>query len=46
MKKGVGARQNLVLLRSARSLGMDVRWNLLWGFPGDRFRFNVFSNYK
>ncbi len=36
MKKGVSARQNLALLRSARSLGMDVRWNLLWGFPGDR----------
>jgi ribosomal peptide maturation radical SAM protein 1 len=35
MDKGVTARQNLELLRNAASLGIDVRWNLLWGFPGD-----------
>jgi len=36
MNKGVTARQNILLLRYARSLGMLVSWNLLWGFPGDR----------
>jgi len=35
MKKGVQARQNLLLLRYARSAGVDLQWNLLWGFPGD-----------
>jgi ribosomal peptide maturation radical SAM protein 1 len=35
MKKGVSARQNLGLLRYARSAGMDLHWCLLWGFPGD-----------
>jgi ribosomal peptide maturation radical SAM protein 1 len=36
MKKGVLARQNLALLRYARSAGLAVNWNLLYGFPGDR----------
>ncbi len=36
MNKGVAAGQNILLLRNARSLGMLVSWNLLWGFPGDR----------
>ncbi|MBW1879692.1 MAG: RiPP maturation radical SAM C-methyltransferase, partial [Deltaproteobacteria bacterium] len=35
MRKGVQARQNIALLRYARSLGMAIKWNLLWGFPGD-----------
>lgn len=35
MNKGVDAGQNILLLRNARSLGMLVSWNLLWGFPGD-----------
>ena len=35
MKKGVQGRQNLMLLRYARSAGLQVFWNLLWGFPGD-----------
>jgi ribosomal peptide maturation radical SAM protein 1 len=35
IKKGVQARQNLLLLRYARSAGVDLQWNLLWGFPGD-----------
>jgi ribosomal peptide maturation radical SAM protein 1 len=35
MRKGVLARQNIALLRYARSLGMAIKWNLLWGFPGD-----------
>jgi hypothetical protein len=35
MDKGVTARQNLMLMRYARSLGIDLHWNLLWGFPGD-----------
>lgn len=35
MKKGVDAKQNVNLLRLARSVGVAVNWNLLWGFPGD-----------
>lgn len=35
MKKGVTAKQNINLLRYARSVQMSVNWNLLWGFPGD-----------
>ncbi|MCX4235161.1 MULTISPECIES: RiPP maturation radical SAM C-methyltransferase [Streptomyces] len=35
MRKGVTAAQNVNLLRWARHYGMDVRWNLLWGFPGE-----------
>jgi len=35
MKKGVLARQNLMLLRDARASGVKLSWNLLWGFPGD-----------
>jgi ribosomal peptide maturation radical SAM protein 1 len=35
MDKGVLARQNLMLLRYARAAGLDLQWNLLWGFPGD-----------
>jgi ribosomal peptide maturation radical SAM protein 1 len=36
MNKGVTARQNLQLLRNARSLGIHLDWLLLWGFPGDK----------
>jgi len=39
MNKGVSARQNLQLLRHARSLGMYIDWLLLWGFPGDRLEY-------
>jgi ribosomal peptide maturation radical SAM protein 1 len=35
MKKGVQARQNLMLLRYARAAGVYLDWILLWGFPGD-----------
>jgi len=35
MRKGVLARQNVALLRYARTVGMITLWNLLWGFPGD-----------
>ena len=35
MRKGVSAHQNLMLLRYARSAGVELTWNLLWGFPGD-----------
>jgi ribosomal peptide maturation radical SAM protein 1 len=35
MKKGVQGRQNLMLLRDARAAGVQLTWNLLWGFPGD-----------
>ncbi len=36
MNKGVTASENILLLRNARSLGIWVSWNLLWGFPADR----------
>jgi ribosomal peptide maturation radical SAM protein 1 len=36
MDKGVLARQNIALLRYARSVNIEIFWNLLWGFPGDQ----------
>jgi ribosomal peptide maturation radical SAM protein 1 len=36
MHKGVSGLQNLTLLRSCRSIGIDVTWNYLYGFPGER----------
>lgn len=36
MNKGVTARQNIALLRYARSVNLAVDWNLLYGIPGDR----------
>jgi ribosomal peptide maturation radical SAM protein 1 len=35
MRKGVSALQNVQLLRLAREYGVDVSWNLLYGFPGE-----------
>jgi ribosomal peptide maturation radical SAM protein 1 len=35
MRKGVRAAQNVNVLRWARYYGIDVAWNLLWGFPGE-----------
>jgi ribosomal peptide maturation radical SAM protein 1 len=35
MRKGVRAAQNVNLLRWARYYGIDVAWNILWGFPGE-----------
>jgi ribosomal peptide maturation radical SAM protein 1 len=36
MRKGVSSLQNLALLRSCADHGIDVVWNLLHGFPGER----------
>jgi len=38
MRKGVQARQNLMLLRYARTAGIQLFWSLLWGFPGDELQ--------
>ena len=35
MRKGVRAIQNINLLRWAQYYGIEVKWNLLWGFPGE-----------
>lgn len=35
MHKGVTALQNIQFLKSCEELGVDARWNLLWGFPGE-----------
>ncbi len=35
MSKGVTASRNIYFLRNARSLDLDITWNLLYGFPGD-----------
>jgi ribosomal peptide maturation radical SAM protein 1 len=35
MSKGVSALHNIRLLKWGRILGMDIRWNLLYGFPGE-----------
>jgi ribosomal peptide maturation radical SAM protein 1 len=36
MDKGVTARQNIALMRYARAVGLNLAWNLLYAFPGDR----------
>ena len=35
MNKGVFARQNISLLRNAKSLGISCYWNFLYSFPDD-----------
>lgn len=35
MRKGSTAIQNVNTMRWARALGIEVMWNLLWGFPGE-----------
>jgi ribosomal peptide maturation radical SAM protein 1 len=35
MRKGVTAAQNVNLLRWATYYGVQVGWNVLWGFPGE-----------
>jgi ribosomal peptide maturation radical SAM protein 1 len=35
MRKGLQARQNLMFLRNARAVDLNLEWNLLWGFPRD-----------
>jgi ribosomal peptide maturation radical SAM protein 1 len=36
MRKGVSGLQNMALLRACLARGMRVRWNYLYGFPGER----------
>jgi ribosomal peptide maturation radical SAM protein 1 len=36
MRKGATASQNINLLRWAAYYGVEIVWNLLWGFPGER----------
>ncbi|MGP6156164.1 MAG: RiPP maturation radical SAM C-methyltransferase [Vulcanimicrobiaceae bacterium] len=35
MRKGVSALQNVALLRMCREYGIELAWNLLYGFPGE-----------
>lgn len=35
MRKGVTARENIALLRYARSVGLELSWILLFGLPGE-----------
>ncbi|WP_119070659.1 RiPP maturation radical SAM C-methyltransferase [Aggregatilinea lenta] len=35
MKKGVSWLQNVQLLKWGEELGINVYWNILWGFPGE-----------
>src|SRR5208282_1767562 len=35
MRKGVTAIQNVQLLRLCREFGIEIAWNLLYGFPGE-----------
>lgn len=39
MRKGVTGLQNINLLRWAHYYGIDVGWNIIWGFPGERPEF-------
>ncbi|MEQ8191308.1 MAG: RiPP maturation radical SAM C-methyltransferase [Candidatus Eremiobacterota bacterium] len=36
MRKGVTSLQNIQFLKWAREFNIDVHWNLLWGFPGEK----------
>ncbi|NIM10491.1 MAG: RiPP maturation radical SAM protein 1 [Candidatus Aminicenantes bacterium] len=36
MRKGVTVRENIALLRYARSVNLEVLWNLVFDLPGDR----------
>ena len=36
MRKGVRGIQNVNLLRWGRYYGVQIRWNILWGFPGEQ----------
>jgi len=36
MDKGVRASQNVNLLRWCRYYGIDVSWNIIWGFPDEQ----------
>jgi ribosomal peptide maturation radical SAM protein 1 len=38
MRKGVTAAQNVNLMRWAQYYGIDVAWNILWGFPGETWQ--------
>jgi len=35
MRKGVTALQNIQTLKWCKEFGIEVAWNLLWGFPGE-----------
>jgi len=35
MRKGVSMLQNVQLLKLCKELGIQVFWNILWGFPGE-----------
>lgn len=39
MNKGVTARQNVLLLRNACSVGIQTTWYFIWGFPGDKVQY-------
>jgi ribosomal peptide maturation radical SAM protein 1 len=39
MRKGVRASQNVNLLRWALYYGIDIAWNLLWGFPDEEEKY-------
>ena len=36
MGKGVTVRENIALLRYARSVNLNITWNLIFGVPGDQ----------
>lgn len=36
MRKGVSGLQNVQLLKLCREYGIEIAWNLLYGFPGER----------
>nr|WP_319566044.1 RiPP maturation radical SAM C-methyltransferase [uncultured Rhodoferax sp.] len=36
MRKGISAHKNIALLRSCSGVGLQVFWNILYGFPGEQ----------
>jgi ribosomal peptide maturation radical SAM protein 1 len=39
LHKKTTASRNLLLLRNALSVGIHIRWHMLWGFPGDKIAY-------
>lgn len=36
LNKGIKGADNLLFLRNARSVGIEILWYMLWGVPGDK----------
>ena len=39
LNKGVSAKNNILLLRNAQAVGINLFWFMLWGMPGDKAKY-------